>query len=285
MASLIDTARKIWTNLAGSGGARTHTRYAYLGDHTALVATHADLRLLIDTRDRGSAPQLALVGRWEADVERVLVRLIRPGMRIVEVGANFGYHTLTMARAVGPTGHVDAFEANPRMYELLNDSILINDCQSIVTTHPNAALDRAGPVEFQIHPRFAGSGNVVVPGYLDAACQHIEVVGVRLDDVLDAGPPVDLLRMDAEGSEPLVLRGGEGLLRRSPGMRIVMEFSTIMMRTRVDVPEFIAWLATFSFKAWRIESSGALAGVALADLPELAHCEIVLSRDVPPGAR
>ena len=158
-----------------------------------------------------------------------------------------------MARAVGPTGHVDAFEANPRMYELLNDSILINDCQSIVTTHPNAALDRAGPVEFQIHPRFAGSGNVVVPGYLDAACQHIEVVGVRLDDVLDAGPPVDLLRMDAEGSEPLVLRGGEGLLRRSPGMRIVMEFSTIMMRTRVDVPEFIAWLATFSFKAWRIK--------------------------------
>ena len=102
MASLIDRARKIWTNLAGSGGARTHTRYAYLGDYTALVATHADLRLLIDTRDRGSAPQLALVGRWEADVERVLIRLIRPGMRIVEVGANFGYHTLTMARAVGP---------------------------------------------------------------------------------------------------------------------------------------------------------------------------------------
>ena len=283
MASLINTARNIVANLAGRGSAGI--RYAYLGDYTAIVATHADLRLLIDTRDRGSAPHIALVGRWEPNVERALIRLLRPGLRIVEVGANFGYHTLTMARAVGPTGHIDTFEANPHIYELLTDSILINGCQGIVTAHQNAALDRAGPVDFQFHPRYAGGGNVVVPGYLNPTNQQIEVVGVRLDDVLGEGPPVDFLRMDAEGSEPLVLRGAEGLLRRSPAMRIMMEFSPIMMRARVDVPEFTGWLATFGFKAWRVEHSGALAAVALADLPELAHCEIVLSRDVPPGAR
>ena len=90
--------------------------------------------------------------------------------------------------------------------------------------------------------------------------------------------------MDAEGSEPLALQGAEELLRRSPRMRIMMEFSPIMMRPRLDVPAFVSWLGAFGFKAWRIERSGALAGVAMADLPELAHCEIVLSRDAPPGA-
>ena len=113
---------------------------------------------------------------------------------------------------------------------------------------------------------------------------RFEVPGVRLDDVLRSGPPVDLLRMDAEGSEPLVLKGAEELLRRSPRMRIMMEFSPIMMGARVDVPAFTGWLATFGFKAWRVTPSGALAKVAMADLPKAPHCEIVLSRDAPPGA-
>lgn len=282
MASLTEMARVIRTNLAGWGVAPI--RYAYLGDYTAVVTTHAGLRLLMDTRDRSLAPHVALTGCWESNIERALVRLLKRGQRIVEVGANIGYHTLTMASMVGRTGHIDAFEPNPRLCELLRDTIYINGFNDIVTVQQSAALDREGPVKFQFDPRFLGGGNVVVPGYVDPTNQSLEVAGVRLDDVLGAGPPVDLLRMDAEGSEPLALQGAEELLRRSPRMRIMMEFSPIMMRPRLDVPAFVSWLGAFGFKAWRIERSGALAGVAMADLPELAHCEIVLSRDAPPGA-
>ena len=283
MASLTDTARMIRTIVAERRGARV--RYAYLGDHTAVVGTRANLFLLVDTRDRGITPHIALTGRWEVDVERVLVRLLKPGLRIVEVGANVGYHTLTMARAVGPTGHIDAFEPNPRLYDLLTDSLSLNGCRNIVTAHRNAVLDRAGPVEFQFHPRFSGGGSVVVPAHLDPNSVRIEVAGVRLDDVLGSGPPIDLLRMDAEGSEPLALRGAEQLLQRSPAMLIMMEFWPNMMRMRTDIPEFTAWLGTFGFKAWRVGRWGTLAAVAMADLPGLPQCDIVLSRDVPPGAR
>ncbi len=283
MAFLIKRARNIWANLAALS--RGPIRYAYLGDHTAIASTRGNSLVLLDTRDRAFTPHLALAGHWESDVERALVRLLKRGQRIVEVGANMGYHTLTMARAIGRTGRIDAFEPNPRMYELLADTIFINGVRDIVTLHQSAVLDRAGPVKFQFNPRFAGGGNVVIAGYEDPTNQQFEVPGVRLDEVLGAGPPVDLLRMDAEGSEPLVLKGAEELLRRSPRMRIMMEFSPIMMGPRVDVPAFTAWLANFGFKAWRVQPSGALAAVAMADLPKAPHCEIVLSRDVPPGAR
>ena len=282
MASLIKAAHIIRTKL--SGRSRPLVQYAYLGDQTAVIATRAGMPLFLDTRDRSLTPHLALMGCWEPDIERALVRLLKRGQRIIEVGANMGYHTLTMGRAVGRTGKIDAFEPNPRLFKLLTDSIFINGYQDIVTTHQSAALDQAGPVKFQFHPRYVGGGNVVVPGYEDSTNLHFDVQGVRLDDVLGAEPPIDLVRMDAEGSEPLVLQGAEELMRRSPRMRIMMEFSAVMMRTRVDVPAFVAWLATFGFKAWRVVPPGSLASVAMADLPAQTHCEIVLSRDVPPGA-
>jgi len=283
MGSLGKPLRFVRARLAELGSAPL--RYAYLGNDTAILTTRADLRMLVDTRDRALTPHLATTGRWEPDVERTLDRLLRRGQRVVEVGANIGYHTLTMAKRIGPTGHIDAFEPNPHICGLLRDTIFLNGFNAIVTVHECAALDRAGPVKFQFNPRFGGGGNVVVPGYEDPTNQHFEVAGVRLDDVLSAEPPVDLLRMDAEGSEALVLWGGEQLLRRSPGVRIVMEFAPGMLRPRGEVREFAGWLASLGFKAWRIEPSGALAKLAMAELAELPHCEIVLSRDVPPGAR
>lgn len=282
MASLNEIADVFRSRLVARR--RGSIRYAYLGDSTAVVTTHRQLLMLVDTRDRGITPHLAISGRWESYVERVLARLLRRGQRVVEVGANMGYHTLTMASIVGRAGHIDAFEPNPRLHELLTDSIALNGFQAIVTAHQSAALDRAGPAEFQFLPRYVGGGNVIVPGYEDATNQRFVVPGARLDDVLGDRPPVDLLRMDAEGSEPLVLKGAEELLRRSPRISIVTEFAPVMMAPRVDVPAFVGWLESLGFRAWRILPSGALAAVAMAALPSAQHCEIVLSRNAPPGA-
>ena len=107
--------------------------------------------LLVDTRDRSLTPHLALTGHWEWDVERALVRLLRRGQRIVELGANMGYHTLTMASVVGRTGRIDAFEPNPRLHALLTDSYRPSTAyQDIVTVHRSAVLDRAGSGEIPV---------------------------------------------------------------------------------------------------------------------------------------
>ena len=227
---------------------RGRIRYAYLGDRTAVLTTHAQFLMLVDTQDRAMTPHLAITGRWEPNVERALTGLVRRGDRIVEVGANMGYHTLTMAGIVGRTGHIDAFEPNPRLHELLTHTLALNGFQDIVSVNPSAVLERAGLVEFQFQPRYFGGGNVIVPGYEDPSNQRFVVPAVRLDDLLGDGPPVDLLRMDAEGSEPLVLKGAEHLLRRSPQVRIVMEFAPIMMARASTCPS--------SSVGWRASGSG-----------------------------
>src|SRR5581483_5730023 len=46
-------------------------------------------------------------------------QLVRPGDVVIDVGANYGWFTTLFAQAVGPTGHVYAFEPVPATYERL----------------------------------------------------------------------------------------------------------------------------------------------------------------------
>ena len=261
--------------------ARPERGYCYLGGGRAIALTHAGKKIYLDTRDLGLTPHIATEGIWEPDVEAVLKRLVRPGHRVAEVGANMGYHTLTLAEGVGPRGHVDSFEANPAVLPLLRATIAVNGITDRVTIHPEAALDAAGTVEFTSDPDHIGSGHLAIPGEAAHYSRLAVVPAVTLDAALAALARLDVLRMDAEGSEPLVLRGATALLQRSPGVAVVTEWSAPMM-ARHDLGGLVGWLGDMGFRYWRIETGGRLAPVPGADLSGLSHADLVLSRVEPP---
>ncbi|MBK8793865.1 MAG: FkbM family methyltransferase [Holophaga sp.] len=51
---------------------------------------------------------------------------LKPGMVVVDAGANFGELTLIAAKQVGPTGHVYSFEPVPSIFQVLNRNIVAN---------------------------------------------------------------------------------------------------------------------------------------------------------------
>lgn len=253
--------------------------YAYLGRDRAVTVTRSGHILMLDTRDVGMTPHIALSGEWERNVEDTVVSLLRPGAAVVEIGANHGYHTLAMAEAVGPQGLVHAFEPNPRLVPLLAASIALNGMNGRVTVHAKAAAAAPGEVPFVVHPDHAGSGHLeVAAGGVGYTERHI-VEAVRIDDT--AGRQLDsaqLMRLDCEGAEPLALRGAEALINRSPDLVLVMEWSVPMMQARADMGEFVAWLQASGFcHAWRIEED-ARTPLEMSALPQLPHSEIILSR-------
>jgi FkbM family methyltransferase len=256
--------------------------YCYLGAGRALALTHRGQKIFLDTGDLGLTPHIAAHGIWEADVEAVLVRLLRPGQRVAEVGANMGYHTLAMAGAVGVTGRLDCFEANPAVLPLLRATLTVNGLNERVTLHAAAALDAPGAVEFSSDPEHIGSGHVARDGEAANYSRRASVPAVTLDAALAAVPALDLLRMDAEGSEPRVLRGAAALLARSPRLRIVTEWSAPMMAAHGDMDALIAWLhGELGFRFWRIVEPGKLVPVAAAALAGLPHGEVVMARETP----
>lgn len=254
-------------------------RYYYLGPNLALARLRDGDFLYVDPLDETVSAYLIAHGFWEPETHKTVLGLTPPGATVIEVGANIGYYTLGMARRVGRQGRVLALEANPHMANFVRKSMGFNGLLDRVEIIEKAASDTQGEVSFMVSRQFGGSGHILVPESGIGADQTIiSVKTVRLDDI--GVQAADIIRMDAEGSEPLILRGAERLLA-NPDIIVCMEWSPIQMRSRASVPELVAWLEAMNFLFWRIEPDARLRPIPAREMASLNHCDVVMSRQTP----
>ncbi len=149
----------------------------------------------------GSAPHGAWLGVLERDKLTPFVARLRRGMTVWDIGANVGLYTLPSARAVEPTGHVVAFEPMPRNLGFLRRHLTLNGLEDVVVCDV-AVSDATGTLKM-------AEGDSPSEFHADAG-GSVEVRAVTLDDWLSesGAPPPDVVKIDVEGSDDAVLRGG-----------------------------------------------------------------------------
>jgi len=147
--------------------------------------------------------------------------LLKPGMVVVDVGANIGYQTLMAARHVGPTGRVLAFEPNPDNTILLKESIRRNGFTNI-ELFPFGVADRSRTIEML--PDGQNSTSLVRDPETDGTkrttplppklsrCHVLQAVA--LDEFLGDRERIDLIKIDIDGGEPRALQGMEKIIQR-----------------------------------------------------------------------
>lgn len=270
---MLDKLFSLWRARHRRGG-----EWYYLGNGVGLAVTHFGRKIFLPGDDGGMTPELILNGRWEPHVEALLRRVLKPGMQVAEVGASVGYHTLVMGEAIGANGHIHAFEPYPKVLPLLRQTLQTNRFMDRVTLREVAVLHAPGDVQFAADPQQAGSAHLAIPVAAASYSESFVVPATRLDDALADLPRLDLLRMDSEGTEGLVLLGAQGLIERSPRLVVVMEWSPAMLAARGDVAELAQWIESLGFRARRIPRRGPLVPVTAAEMPGLAHCDLVLTR-------
>lgn len=206
--------------MAVHAAVRRLSRAVALGDGDVLCRVLGRYKMLLDGRDLSLTPHLALDGYWEMSLTRALLRTLRPGMHAADVGANVGYHTLVMAARVGPSGRVTAFEPNPGLARRLGRSLVLNGFGERVRVHAAAAGAVDGEATtLHFDPDFLGGGHLADPGPRPGL-ESVSVTVRRLDAIPDAAS-VDLVKIDAEGSEAAVWAGMSGLLA-GPRLRTVI---------------------------------------------------------------
>src|SRR5262245_31453918 len=170
-------------------------------------------KMYVDPSDAG-LPLWRLGGRSPAGTEDdIFVQNIKPGQRVLDVGANVGLYTLLFAKLVGPTGSVIAFEPGPVSCGLLRRNVAING-YNIVTVENAAVSDRSGEVDLFVC-RTGESDNRIAGTLVDHdARDRMRVRCVTLDECVTE--PVDFIKIDVQGAEFLVLRGAEKTLRSNP---------------------------------------------------------------------
>ena len=154
------------------------------------------------------------IGGWEPTTIRTFLELVRPGSTVVDVGANSGLFSLLAARR-DPTVTVHAIEPVERVFSVLESNVALNGLEN-VTCHRFACSDRSGTATLHVP---AGEPVPVMAslltGWPDTAATGEEVGCRTIDDlVATAGiTRVDVIKIDAEGSEDAVLRGAQRTLK------------------------------------------------------------------------
>ncbi len=131
---------------------------------------------------------------------------LKPGMTAIDIGAHVGVYSLPMARAVGPSGRVVAYEPSRAIVELLKQSQELNDatCLSVV----QAALSDRRRAGHLVHAdcselnRLGETGEPVTVSCLD----H--------EDLVQNWNTPDFVKIDAAGEEASILRGGNAFFTR-----------------------------------------------------------------------
>jgi FkbM family methyltransferase len=137
--------------------------------------------------------------------QRVFESLIRDGDIVMDVGANWGMHTIFLSRRVGEKGHVIAVEPEPRALSELEWHLQANECQN-VTVHRCALADHAGVAAFV-------TGESAYTGHLatkEGNCDDMHVAATTLDTLIseEGIHRLNLVKIDVEGAETVVLAGG-----------------------------------------------------------------------------
>jgi FkbM family methyltransferase len=148
--------------------------------------------------------------------ELALVRKqVSPGQSVLDVGANYGAYTYWLAKAVGPSGSVYAFEPQPELAQYIEDSA--EDFRLSNVRVINKALSfETGEAELfrpDRHP-LGGATLEELPGYSGT---YMTVLRQRLDDFVAQAPelrrPIRFIKCDVQDHELRVLQGGERVVQ------------------------------------------------------------------------
>src|SRR3712207_169094 len=189
-----------------------------------------------------------------------MIRALRPGMTLVDVGAHYGYHSLVASRLVGPSGLVLALEPAHAVLPLLraNTAAAAN-----ITVEAVAACATTGPVVLSDF----GPGDSALSTILGAArvppderarlrAGAYTVDGVALDDhLLGRGIRPDFVKLDAEGAELDILTGMQRILREV-GPVIAMEVGDYDGMQSPATAASLDRLEALGYRAWEWSSGG-----------------------------
>jgi FkbM family methyltransferase len=202
-------------------------------DYTFEVRTITGSRFGGTTRDYHAFP-MSVNGYYNWRALALAQAVIQPGAMIVEIGGNVGTETVGFSDIVGKTGMVHSFEPLPVNFAILQGNVKLHRHPN-TQLHQQAVSDECGTISFTVPPDTSrGSGHIVTDGQAGADTL-VTVECVTLDSMMGDLQRVELIHMDAEGSEHKVILGGKALIQRDQPVILLEASPKHLTRTGTSV--------------------------------------------------
>ncbi|MEI6701914.1 MAG: FkbM family methyltransferase [Deltaproteobacteria bacterium] len=191
---------------------------------------------------------------------RKLRECLKPGDDVIDVGANFGFHSLFAAKMLGPRGRVVAFEPVPANITILKRNVRLNGYQDTIAIQEYAVSDSP---ENELSMGVHGSGSDVTAAIITAKAKGgITVCNTRLDGFgWPTGFSPKLIKIDIEGAELCALRGGARLLEDKHPALLLEVHGALLPKYGDSFADLEAFLHELDYKlAARADVAGSLDG-------------------------
>ena len=177
--------------------------------------------LYVSAGDQAVGAEILRTRNYEPYVSDEFRRVLKPGMTVLDIGANIGFYTLLAASIVGPEGCCLAVEPNVRNVKLLAASKAANQF-SCITVYEGAATREWGLLFLNTNH----SNGVVsqATGNIGDLISREVVMGMKLDDLVASRRRLDVIKIDVEGAEYAALSGAAAAIDKHRPV-IFSEFS------------------------------------------------------------
>lgn len=226
----IHLADKIILKLSGKKGIdpKEDLRYKQaIEGKTEIKKNILGSKMILPVADKGLSKDLIIEGIREKEVLKLIQELekegnslVKPDDNVIEIGANIGYYALQWAKIIQKgKGKVWAIEPNPQAFEYLKKNISLNKYNRVFFLNKGLS-NKKGKMFFLEH------NNWNLSKILSEKEANTNSTKINIDtlDNLFSGKEINLIRMDVEGHEYNILKGGIKILKENPNLKILMEY-------------------------------------------------------------
>jgi FkbM family methyltransferase len=205
-----------------------------------------DFKMYVSLDDDFIGGSIIRTREYEPHLSRIFRQYIRPGMQVLDIGANMGYFSLLAASLVGPHGGVYSWEPSSNNVRMLRASQIVNHFRNIEIVQA-AAGAQTGLLHY-----FPNSSNGTVSAINEAKPEdlaHAEtVMALRIDDLIPQNAMIGFVKIDVEGYEYEALRGAQQTICRCRPI-IASEFcpSSLRSASGISGEDFLQFLVQLGY--------------------------------------
>ncbi len=202
-------------------------------------------KIILPTKDEGLSKDLILNSMREPTEVGLIIKEIKDGMNIIDIGANLGIYLLLESHLT--KGKVYGIEPNYNAFKFLQRSVKLNGFKNVELFNMGIS-DKKDTIPFYISKkwnwsRFKRSHNPTGINNTEEMDDIIKVKQIPINslDNMFKNKKIDIIRMDVEGHEIHILKGAENLIKNNPAIKIFVEYHPDMFNTNERM-EFINWI-------------------------------------------
>lgn len=147
----------------------------------------------------------------------LIKRTAKPGMTVLDIGANIGFYSSLFSKLVGEKGHVIAFELDALNFRHLNAN---TKKFANVTVRQLACGDKTQKLKLYLSDKFNVDHQTFDSG---EGRKCVETQSVSIDDYLNNNEKVDFIKIDVQGYDFYAIKGAVETINNSPSLVILGE--------------------------------------------------------------